>query len=839
MTTVSLTIDGHTVEVPAGATILEAARQADIYIPTLCHHPDLPPAKGSAAASAVYQGARKIENAQPGESGEGCGVCVVEVEGQADLVGSCATRVEEGMVVVTANDRIQARRRKKLMPILARHPHACLICAQQEGCSRTQCSCNVPEHERCCPQFGHCELQNVVNHVGIPPATAKWAPTDFAVIKSHPLFERNYNLCIGCTRCVRACRDLRGVEAIGFVVDAGGRVQVGTLADSLEASGCKFCTACVEVCPTGALTDKGVRPGKRAEELVPCKAACPAHIDIPGYVRMIARGLRDEAYAIIREKVPLAGVLGRVCIHPCEEACRRGQVNQPISICALKRYATDGAQGRWRLTGRRERDTGKNVAVVGAGPAGLTAAFYLRQKGHAVTVFEAQSRAGGILRFGIPAYRLPRPVLDDELQSIWDTGVEFKPNQTLGQDFTLESLTQNGYEAVFLGVGAQLSRRIPLEGCNLPDVLWGVDFLRQVARGEKVRLKDNVVVIGGGNVAVDVALTALRCGAQAVFMACLESEEEMPASAWKIEGAAAEGVKILPSWGPERIISENGRITSLDLVECTCVFDEHGNFCPQFSGRKECILVDQIILAVGQEANLEFLGAGGPIQVNRGLIVVNAENLETGLPGVYAGGDVTQALGAIIHAIAAGRQAAAAIDKALGGDGEIEEVLFSRGAPDPKLGRHEGFAVWPRARVAERDAASRKFGFEEIALGFTDEQAVQEARRCLQCDLRLPMRCNPAPPVKALPFDAEHIGQIPETEGVFQLLDGEHQVLSIKGTAHLRQELLAAIDANSKAAWFEFEEDPMYSKRESELLRKYLQQHGEMPSGGDEMDDLF
>jgi hypothetical protein len=165
--------------------------------------------------------------------------------------------------------------------------------------------------------------------------------------------------------------------------------------------------------------------------------------------------------------------------------------------------------------------------------------------------------------------------------------------------------------------------------------------------------------------------------------------------------------------------------------------------------------------------------------------------------------------------------------------------LFSRGAPDPKLGRHEGFAVWPRARVAERDAASRKLGFEEIALGFTDEQAVQEARRCLQCDLRLHLRGNPAPPVQALPFDAEHIGQIPATEGVFQLLDGEHQVLSIKGTADLRQELFAALAANSKAAWFEFEEDPMYSKRESELLQKYLQQHGEMPTGGDALDDLF
>jgi formate dehydrogenase (NADP+) beta subunit len=839
MTMVILTIDGNSIEVSAGATILEAARKADIYIATLCSHPDLPPAKGSAAVPVVYQGARKIENAQPEKAGEGCGLCVVEVEGQANLVESCATAVEEGMVVVTSSERIQARRREKLVSIMARHPHACLTCAQQEGCSRTHCSANVPEKERCCSQFGHCELQNVANHVGILPATPKRGPTDCAAIRSHPLFERDDNLCIGCTRCVRACRDLRGIGAIGFVVDAGGRVQVGTVADSLEASGCRFCTACVEVCPTGALSDKGARPGKREEDLLPCKTACPARIDVPGYVRMIAQGRRDAAHAIIREKVPLAGVLGRVCMHPCEEACRRGQVNQPIAICALKRYAADGAPGRWKQAGRRAPDTGKNVAVVGAGPAGLTAAFYLRKKGHAVTVFEAQSQAGGMLRFGIPEYRLPRPVLDDELQSIWDAGVEFKPNQTLGQDFTLESLRQNGFEAVFLGVGAQLGRRIPLEGCNLPDVLWGVDFLRQVARGQTVRLKDNVVVIGGGNVAVDVAMTALRCGARKVSLACLESEEEMPANVWGIEGAAAEGVNILNSWGPERIVSENGRITALDLVECTCVFDEHGNFCPQFSDRKEGILADQVILAVGQASELSFLGTGGPIQVERGLIVVNADNLETGMQGVYAGGDVTQAPGDIIHAVAAGRRVAAAIDKALGGDGEIEEVLFFRGAPDPKLGRDEGFAFWLRERVAERDVALRKLGFEEIALGFTDDQAVQEARRCLQCDLRLHMRCNPAPPVKALAFDAEHIGQIPETEGVFQLLDGERQVLVIKGTANLRQELLAALDANSKAAWFEFEEEKMYSKRESELLQRHLHQHGRMPAGGDELDDLF
>ena len=207
MGTVNLSIDGQQLQVPVGSTVLEAARRLDIYIPTLCHHPDLPPAKGSQAAGVVFQGNRELENALPGEAGSGCGLCVVEVEGDDELVGSCATEVREAMVVITHSDRIQAARQEKLVPILTRHRHACLTCAQQEGCPRTHCSLNVPENERCCSQFGHCELQNVANYVGLLDSTPRWIPTDLTVIDDHPLFERDYNLCIGCTRCVRACRD--------------------------------------------------------------------------------------------------------------------------------------------------------------------------------------------------------------------------------------------------------------------------------------------------------------------------------------------------------------------------------------------------------------------------------------------------------------------------------------------------------------------------------------------------------------------------------------------------------------------------------------------------------
>jgi formate dehydrogenase beta subunit len=839
MSTVTLTINGEPVEVSSGTTILEAARRAGIYIPTLCYHPDLPPAEGSLAAKIIYQGMLKIENAAPQKAGKGCGLCLVEVHGETDLIGSCATEVRQGMTVITESDRIKVKRQENLISILARHRHACLTCAQQEGCSRSQCSSNVPENERCCIQFGHCELQDVAKYIGISPKTPKWVPTTLAIIDNHPLFIRDYNLCIGCTRCVRACRDLRGIEAIGFVYDAKGLAQVGSLGPTLEESACKYCTACVEVCPTGALMDKAVRPGKEAEDLVPCKEACPAHIDVPAYLRLIAAGKRDEANAVIREKVPFPGILGRVCIHPCEEKCRRGEVNEPISICALKRFAADGEQGLWKRNTRIEGNTGKKVAVVGSGPAGLTAAFYLRKKGHAVTVFEARSKAGGMMRYGIPRYRLPDDLLGREIGDILALGVEFLPNQALGKNFTIEQLRTQGYDAVFLGVGAQLSRRILLEGADCPGVLWGVDFLSRVAEGERVQLKDRVIVIGGGNVAVDVALTAMRCGARDVTVVCLESREQMPAHEWEIEGALAEGVKLIPSWGPHKVIRDNGRVTGMEIIHCVSVFDDQCVFNPRFDETKETIEGDQVILAIGQASDLSFLGTDSPIAAKRGLIVVDEATLETGMKGVYAGGDIAAAPGAIIHAIAAGRKAASSIDKALGGTGDIEEVLFERGAPSQYLGRDEGFATLARVKVPELDLKLRHQGFQEVFLGYGDGEAVAEAKRCLQCDLRLYMECNPSPPENWLAFKKENIQQVSEAEGVFHLYDADRNVLAIKGTANLRKELLIALEDYEKASWFDFEEDKMYSKRESELIQKYLQEHGKMPGGGAEEDDLF
>ena len=837
MDTIRLTIDGQAVEVSEGKTILEAARTADIYIPSLCFHPDLPSAKDYPPVEVVFHGSRKIENARPEQPGKGCGICVVEIEGQSELVGACATAAASGMVVTTQNERVKAKRQENLQPIMNRHRHACLTCAQQDGCPRTPCSTNVPEAEHCCDLFGHCELQQVAKFVGIPDATSRWAPTDFPNLKDDPLFERDYNLCIGCTRCVRACRDLRGIEALGFVFNENGQVQVGTIAETLVDSGCKFCTACVEVCPTGALVDKSVEAATRESDLVPCTAACPAHIDVPGYLRMCARRRRDEAHAIVREKVPFAGVLGRVCPHPCEDVCRRGEVNEPIAICALKRYAADSDQGLWKKENKIETDSGKKVAVVGAGPAGLTAAYYLRKKGHGVTVFDANPAAGGMLRYGIPPYRLPRDILDREINDILALGINLKSGRTLGKDFTLEQLTHKGFAVIFLAVGAQDSQPIPLDGCHVPDVIQGTEFLRRAAQGEDFKLGDNVVVIGGGNVAVDAAMTARRCGAADVKIVCLEGLDEMPAHSWQLKEARAEGIEILSSRGPGRVISADGSIAAMDLMECTCVFDEHGQFCPQFGEIRECIPTDQVIIAVGQATDLTFLEDSSTIRTDHGLIVINSDSLETDAQGIYAGGDVTSAPASIIDAIAAGRRAASSIDQALGGTGVIDEVLFARGTPDPFIGRDEGFAAWPREKMTQLEPVTRIQGFEEIAKGYNNEQAIREARRCLQCDLRLHLGCNPIPPDSWLPFDEAHINKIPESEGVYQLLDADRQVLSIKGSVNLRQDLLSVLKDYPNASLFAYEEDKMYSQRESELLQKYLQQHGEMPGG--EGDDLF
>ena len=351
------------------------------------------------------------------------------------------------------------------------------------------------------------------------------------------------------------------------------------------------------------------------------------------------------------------------------------------------------------------------------------------------------------MRYGIPAYRLPVDTLDKEIGAVMSPGIDLRTGQKLGVDYEIEQLRQEGFEAVFVAVGAQLSKRIELEGSDLDDVQWGVEFLASVSEGKAVSVKDRVVVIGGGNVAVDVALTAQRLGAKAVTLACLESREEMPANSWEIEQAQQEGVEMLYSWGPEKISENDGAVAGIELVRCTSVFDDEGNFCPYFDDTQKSIMADQIILAIGQASETAFcqdfcfLDDQRSLPVNRGLIAIDPSTQETEMKGVFAGGDAANGPATVIEAIAAGRRAAVSIDIYLGGDGTIElgmlDAECGNGQPDYDGKREAGFAELKRVEVPSLPLSERQAGFSEVELCYTDEQIKAETHRCLQCDLEI------------------------------------------------------------------------------------------------------
>jgi NADPH-dependent glutamate synthase beta subunit-like oxidoreductase len=598
-------------------------------------------------------------------------------------------------------------------------------------------------------------------------------------MSAKPKFAERFNtiemfrFCEQCGRCSSAC-PITGVN--GFNIRRLVRHVELDLIDDIASSPmpwfCAACGRCEDACPNGikildiTRTLRAVGPGDRFPRQSPCSKACPAGIDVPGYLRFVAQGRPDEAYKLIMEKAPFPGVLGRVCPHPCETACKRGEINAPIAICAAKRFAADHTGDLARWIAAVPPDTGHKVAVVGSGPAGLTAAFYLRKKGHSVTVFEARPKPGGMLRYGIPRYRLPEDVLEKEIAQLLATGIELKTGHKLGADFRIEQLRSQGFEAVFVAVGAQLSRKLQLEGGELGHVDWGVEFLSRVAEGQPVEVGEKVVVVGGGNVAVDVALTALRLGAKKVSLACLEARAEMPANPWEVAQAQEEGVELLYSWGPGRVLGSDGKVSGLELVRCASVFDAQGNFCPYFDDTKQTIAVDQVILAIGQASETAFcqdfcfLDDQKDLPVQGGLIAVDAETQQTAARGVFAGGDAANGPATVIQAIAAGRRAACSIDRYLGGDGVIEggrgkgesacaKATADKGlaAPKPqaKAGngqaydgkREKGFAELMRVVIPALPVSERHAGFAEVELGCDSEQVTAEARRCLQCDLEI------------------------------------------------------------------------------------------------------
>jgi NADPH-dependent glutamate synthase beta subunit-like oxidoreductase len=504
----------------------------------------------------------------------------------------------------------------------------------------------------------------------------------------------------------------------------------------------------------------------------PCMMACPAGTNAGRYVSLIAEGRFEEAYRYARDPNPMASICGRVCAHPCETACRRGEIDKPIQIRALKRFLTEryGPESRHPLEIRREPEAKlpHRVAIVGSGPVGLSAAHDLARMGYSVTIFEAASVAGGMLSLGIPEYRLPRSVVEAQIREILETGdVTLKVNQAAGRDFTVRQLREQGFDAVVLAVGAHRSRDLSIPGVDLDGVHKGIDFLLNANLGYRFTIGKRVVVIGGGNVAMDVArsaarevlkqhrpddavpneqnisavathemmdisLSALRLGAREVSIVCIERREQMPAALEEIEEAEVEGIFMRDGRGPKRVLGRDGKVTGLETVRTLSVFDSTGRFNPTFEENSESIIeCDTVILAIGQAPRLDFLTAEDGVEVSaRGLIVTDRNTLMTTAPGVFAGGDCVFGPRLIIDSVGDGKRIAFGVDRYLTGrerpEPEIEVEVFDhhRMASDYMNLSRQLVPMLP---------LDRRTGVTEVEIGFDEASAMREARRCLRC----------------------------------------------------------------------------------------------------------
>ena len=840
---VAITVDGRPIAARPGDTVLRAALEAGLYIPHLCFHPGLAAARGARPVAAVYRAGERIEGDAGNEAAfAGCGLCLVSVNGGGEPCPSCDLVVAPGLAVRSDTPAVKALRRSRLAAILATHPHACLTCAQKEGCSREPCSAGVPVAERCCRLLGRCELEKVAGYIGIPPETPRYVPRGLPAVTDDPLFSWQPELCIGCLRCVTACADLKGVGALGFVLH-GGAVVAGQVAASRRAAECRFCGVCVAVCPTGALSDRlatGADPGDR---LVPCRHGCPAGMDVPRFLRAVAQDRLEEAAAVVLDRIPLPNSLGRVCFHPCEEDCRRADLGGPLSVCRLRRHVFD-ALGRPAAAWPQAPASGTRVAVVGAGPAGLAAAHFLRRLGHDVAVFEAAPEAGGMLRYGIPGYRLPAEVLQRDLELLADQGIEVRTGTALGRDVTLGSLHQQGFPVVLIAVGAGAAKVLRVPGAELDGVALGVDFLRGIATGQVAAgalAGRSVVVIGGGNVAIDAARSAVRLGAAAVMVACLEKSDEMSAYAPEVGAAQVEGVSVLPSWGLAELLGRDGKVRGARLVRCLSVFDGGGRFAPRIDATVIRELeADAVVLAIGQEVERELLRECGAAVVltGDGLLESDPGAAGAGMPRVFACGDVCLGPSSVVRSVASGRRAAEAIDRHLGGSGEVPSSLTPE-RPGQWLGRDEGFAARARVPARERAPGERRSGFAEVEGGLEGEEGRGEAARCLQCDLRLCLDRAIFPPLPWRELSAAEVVAVPPVGGVYQLLGSDRVATKIAGVPDLRSALEEEVGREQHAPYFTFDADPMYTKRESEVIQVFLAQHGRMPAGDGDLDDLF
>ena len=468
-----------------------------------------------------------------------------------------------------------------------------------------------------------------------------------------------------------------------------------------------------------------------------CSARCPMHTDATAYIKLISENNVTQALKKIREKLFLPGTLGRVCPAPCETECRRNtEYKQPISIAALKRFAADKAddEALWDISVKPS--SGKKAAVIGAGPGGAQAAIDLAKNGHNVTVFEKYDVVGGMMRVGIPEYRLPRNIIDFEYKFLEKLGVEFKMGCEVGKDVEFNDLL-NEFDTVIIANGAHKASIPPVSGAEVDGVTNGVDFLRAVSLSEPgLSVPETVIVLGAGDVAMDCARTAVRLGAKTVTIICIEREHEMPASKHEKDGALAEGITFNCGWGIDEIIATDGKISSVNLKECTSAFDKDGNFAPQFGTNKSDMSGEMLIFATGQAVvdvtgGLIEQGAGGRY-------VCDKQTLATSTAKVFVAGDCAGAT-IVVEAMALGKKAAISANRFLEGkdlsaDRDFKEEFYYNSDLDIPL--DEGVTDLPKLHTESRDPKERIKNFSEIDLGFDADTAVNEAARCLDCECK-------------------------------------------------------------------------------------------------------
>ncbi len=543
----------------------------------------------------------------------------------------------------------------------------------------------------------------------------------------------------------------------------------------VDMEACVACGKCVEVCPVGAaklgqkLCTKTGRMTYPMTELpdrkewgpehwnynyrddakincystgtAPCKTACPAHLAIQGYIRMAKEGRYMDALKLIKQDNPFPAVCGAICNRRCEDACTRGTIDAPVSIDEIKKFiASLELKEENRYVPLCENPEGKfypqKIAVIGAGPAGLSAAYYLRMNGYPVTVFEKEARPGGMLMNGVPNFRLDKEVIDAEIDIIRKMGVEFKCGVEVGKDITIADLRAEGYKAFYLAIGAQGGRLTGVPGEEHPDVITGVDFMRKVTQDPSYKLTGRTVVVGGGNVAIDVARTALRAGSEKVMMVCLEKEHEMPAAPDEVAEAKEEGIEVYNGWGPKEIEIKRGKITGVEFKCCVSVFDDEGRFNPSYDEADlEMLACDNVIMSIGQSIVWGDLLAGTKVKLNRnGTVKADPVTYQTDDPDIFVGGDVYSGPKFVIDAIAAGREGMVSINRFVHPGNSLTLARDRRQfiALDKENILVGDYDSSKRALPGKKAGVAAET-FEDLRLCLTEEQVKQEANRCLSC----------------------------------------------------------------------------------------------------------